>query len=167
MEHHNSSHSFKLLAQVSFWRPNYHSNSAGAAPRTPLLGVSIFEIKNAKASVGNFVDCHLRRPRLFSKMRVEARSENEFSRCLTKSRRNINPPGLAGLGSVQKAVLLLLRLCSALEGKPGVVPPSNSGSLTPTRSTKSSSWKTMHLYGCSSGSTAAHVPAPSPAPLQG
>jgi len=41
-EHHNSSHSHKLTAQVSLWRPNYHSNSAGAAPRTPLFRVSIF-----------------------------------------------------------------------------------------------------------------------------
>jgi hypothetical protein len=29
-------------------------------------------------------------------MRVEARSENEFSRCLSASRRNINPPGRLG-----------------------------------------------------------------------
>jgi hypothetical protein len=36
---------------------------------------------------------------------------------------------VAGLGCVHKAVLLFLRLSFASEGKTGVVPPSNSGSL--------------------------------------
>ena len=50
----------------------------GCAPDPAFQSINLW-IKNAKASVGNFVDCHFRRPRHFSKIRVEARSENEFS----------------------------------------------------------------------------------------
>jgi len=81
---------------------------------------------------------------------------------------------VAGLGSVQKAVLIFLRLSFALEGKPGVVPPSNSRSLPssgkgglPQGALRAPAGKRCTSMAAQVVSTAAHGPAPSPAPLQG